>query len=110
MPRNRDIFAHSLPIMLFDPALDCRIKRRAFVLALQFPKSFLAEVRDVWLLPYLRSPWFVLCPSGELLYALYSIMLQVISVYGIKLFLVLACGAVLISYWKLLHRLISYVR
>lgn len=48
MPRNCDIFAHSLPIMLFDPALDCRIKRRASMLALQFPEGRLGQMRDVW--------------------------------------------------------------
>jgi integrase len=56
MPRNRDIFAYSLPIMLFDPALDCRIKRRATMLALQFPEGFSAHMRDVWLLALSRVP------------------------------------------------------
>jgi hypothetical protein len=48
MPRNRDIFAHSLPVMFGDPLLNCRIERRAFVLPLQFPEGRLGQMRDVW--------------------------------------------------------------
>jgi hypothetical protein len=48
MPRNRDIFAHSLPVMFGDSLLNCRIERRASMQALQFPESRLGQMRDVW--------------------------------------------------------------
>jgi hypothetical protein len=43
---------HFLLVMLGNPIGDCPLQRRAFVLALQFPKRLAAEVRDVRLLSF----------------------------------------------------------